>query len=233
MNKIEKSWVDNAAKQKGMLEYQNWFDSCKSLDDCRRKGYIDFTSRIFSNDFYKWIGDPRDKTCLEIGCGGGRLLNAASSFFSKSYGVDILSPESFGKTAQFVVSNNNFAVDIELFHRDDIAKVPDCSVDFVYSFIVFQHFDSWDEADKYLDFIKRVLKPGGVGIIYFGRTRDDNKDVITAKDKNFSDRECSLWVTDCFAEVAIEDKGFDILDVDSGTKQPWSDRESGQFFCKI
>jgi len=76
VNKIENSWIVNAAKRQDMLKYQNWFDTCNSLDECVKKGYIDFAHRIFTEDFYGIIGDPRNKRFLEIGCGGGRLLNA-------------------------------------------------------------------------------------------------------------------------------------------------------------
>lgn len=230
MSKIERSWINNAAKKQDMLEYQNWFDSCNSLDECVKKGYIDFAHRIFTQDFYKIIGDPRDKKCLEIGCGGGRLLNAACKFFKLGYGIDILEQKSFNKTAEFIIQggSKNFS----LQHRDDIKEISDNSIDFVYSFIVFQHFNSWEEAEKYLDFIKRVLKPGGAGILYFGLNKTNDQDILVTQDKDFSDRECSLYVSRRFIDEEIS-KRFLLLEMNRGTKQLWSPRESGQFLVKF
>ena len=39
----------------------------------------------------------------------------------------------------------------------DIEDIEDKSIDFIYSFIVFQHFDSFEEIDFYLKQIKRIL----------------------------------------------------------------------------
>jgi len=228
MSKIKNSWIASADRRTNdMLEYQNWFDSCSSLEECIKKGFIDFTSRIFTTDFYKIIGDPRNKKCLEIGCGGGRLLKAACNFFGVGYGVDILGTKSFDKTEDFIGSNNFLP-----WHRDLIHQISDGSIDFIYSFIVFQHFDSWNEANMYLDFIQRVIKPTGAGIIYFGLNKINDQDFVIVEDKDFSDRACSLYVSQEFAAQEMS-KRFDILDIDRGTKQPWSNRESGQFFIKF
>lgn len=145
MNKIEQSWVDNAAKRtNNMLEYQNWFDECKFLEECVKNGFIDFTTRIFTKDFYKVMGDPRNKSCLEIGFGGGRLLNASSKFFKTVYGVDILNDACIKTTSEFLKSSGT--KNFKLLHRDQANIIGDKTIDFVYSFIVFQHLSSWGRS---------------------------------------------------------------------------------------
>ena len=230
MGKIEKSWTDNDNVKKNALAYQQWFDSCDSLDHCTKNGFIDFTARIFTTDFYDIIGDPRGKTCMEIGSGGGRLLNAACKFFKFGYGVDILTPESFGMTKSFMSlsGTDNF----KLLHKDSAGSILDNSVDFVYSFIVFQHFDSWAEVTKYLDLISRVLKPGGAGVVYFGLNKENDQDILVTKDKDFNDRACSLYVSKGIVEKEIS-KRFLFSEISRGTKQPWNKKESGQFYVKF
>ena len=43
------------------------------------------------------------------------------------------------------------------------------TIDFVYSFIVFMHFGERSVFEHYMSEIGRVLRPGGVAQIYFGR----------------------------------------------------------------
>jgi len=161
---IETNWSEAPKRTKNMLEYQNWFDSCESIEKSISSGFIDFSHKIFTEDLYKIVGDPREKTCLEIGFGGGRLLNASSRFFKECIGVDILNPESISKTKKYLESNN--VNNVKLFHREDCSSIEDESIDFAYSFIVFQHFSSFEEVKKYFSLFNRVLKKGGCAKIF-------------------------------------------------------------------
>lgn len=230
MVNIEQSWIDNASKRTNdMLAYQNWFDECRSLDECVKNGFIDFTTRIFTKDFYKIVGDPRNKSCLEIGFGGGRILNAANHFFQTAYGLDILDERSIQTTTKFMKDNG--AKNFKLLHRDKKDTIPDKSINFVYSFIVFQHFNSWDEAEKYLKFINRTLVSGGAGIIYFG-LNTFGSDVHITNESKFQARECSLFATEDFVKDKMKDM-FDILETGRTTRKEWLEVKSGQFYVKF
>lgn len=229
MSFISNSWVTNAKKRKDALEYQKWFDNCKSLDDCVKNGFIDFTAKIFTPDLYRHIGNPKIKKCLEIGFGGGRILNAACKFFDFAYGVDIIDDECAKMSGEFIKRNGS--TNFKLLNKKDISEIEEKSIDFLYSFIVFQHFDSFDEVDFYFNFIQRVLKNNGVVVIYFGRS--DGKDIIVTKNNEFKDRECSLFLSKRFTTKYIEDNGFDIIESGEATKTPWSDQRSGQFYVKF
>lgn len=228
MTSIEESWIKNADQRQDMLEYQQWFDACTDLKDCISNGFIDFYHRIFTKDFYDIIGNPKDKICLEIGFGGGRIVNAASKLFHEAQGVDILNDRCIDKTYKFLkqVDSNN----VLLLNRNNIDKFKNDSVDFLYSYIVFQHFQTWHDAEFYLSFAKRVLKPSGAGIIYFGRSGGEDVKIIP-KDK-FVNRGCSLYVSEKFAEEHMS-KMFDVLEVGETTKSPWDNRRSGQFYVKF
>lgn len=228
MSEIEDMWIDNPyVKLNDTDEYVNWFDSSENYRDNCAKGYIDFYNRILTLDMYKYLGDPKNKNCLEIGFGGGRLLNASSRIFDKSYGIDILNQECIAKTYDLLMSNgcNN----VHLYNRKDVDQIEDESIDFVYSFIVFQHFSDWEMVEFYLDVIDRVLTDTGVGIIYFGRNDFNNDDVYI---KEPEDRGCSLYVKSSFVEHRIGE-WFDVIEVGEVTKQPWNDARSGQFYVKF
>jgi ubiquinone/menaquinone biosynthesis C-methylase UbiE len=232
MNEIEKCWIDHAkASEIDDVTFQNWFNLCASIDDCVCNGYMDFFHRIFTPDMYECAGNPRNKTCLEVGCGGGRLLNAACTLFANGYGIDILDESSFKKTDSFLHKNgrNNFT----LLHKDHLSSIQDESIDFVYSFIVFQHFSSEDEIKAYFKFFDRVLKRDGCGKVFFGRCDTPNKDVDLRKDSfNRQIFDYTLLVSKKYA-LDIVNENFTVLDTGTGTKRLWNKDVSNQFYVKF
>jgi len=161
---IEESWIVNAKnKESDDLEFQGWFNGAESLEEIVSNGFIDFSHKIFTQDLYQYLGNPREKTSLEIGFGGGRLMNAAGRYFQKVIGIDI--HDSFDKTSKFLEDSG--CKNYELIHRDESSSIADETVDFIYSFIVFQHFKDWKEAENYFTLFKRVMKPGAIARIYF------------------------------------------------------------------
>jgi SAM-dependent methyltransferase len=95
---------------------------------------------------------------LEIGCGVGRLLRPLSERIEKAYGVDI-SSEMIERARRALADRPN----IELFAtRGRLDFIPDASLDFVYSFIVFQHIPTKKAVSRYIREAGRVLSEGGV-----------------------------------------------------------------------
>lgn len=97
-------------------------------------------------------------TCLEIGCGLGRLMKPISARCRKIIGVDI-SPKMVAYSKSYLCDNPN--VEIHLNDGTDLAMVDTSSVDLVYSVLVFQHLTTEEVVDSYLSEISRVLKRGG------------------------------------------------------------------------
>jgi SAM-dependent methyltransferase len=113
-----------------------------------------------------YLGAPEEKTALEIGYGGGRLLLAASHFFGKAVGIDV---HDCVDTVTHELRARG-AGDFELLVTDGKGiPVEDESVDVVYSFIVLQHVQYVEVLRGYFRETFRVLKPGGVAILYCGR----------------------------------------------------------------
>jgi len=230
MDHIENTWVENASSKDNLLEYQNWFDTCSSLSEATSNGFIDFTHRIFTPDFYEYVGDPKQKTSLEIGFGGGRLINAANKFFDKSFGIDILDEKSIKMTQEFINLHGQNNVNLLNYNDRDIIK--DKSIDFVYSFIVFQHFSSYSIIENYLTLIKRVLSNNGCGILYFGRNDFTQYDIYQVSEETFQDRECSLYVKEKFMVNEML-KQFDVIESNIPTKKLWNKNRSMQFYIKF
>ena len=171
------------AEQKDYVDFLKWFNGSNNINTVINSGYYDFFSKILTPIIYeKTKNNSKQLTCLEIGCGGGRILNAACKYFKKAQGVDI--HDSFDALHKFLSSeNDNFELG-----KISNNKIPadDKSVDFVYSFIVFQHILKIKVFEDYISEIKRILKPEGITIIYFGRPRFFSKKIFKNRFLNFT-----------------------------------------------
>jgi SAM-dependent methyltransferase len=101
--------------------------------------------------------DPAGKTALEIGCGIGRMTRWLAGAFQQVVGMDI-SPEMIERARSYNVANARF----ELGSGRDLRGIDPCSVDFVFSYIVFQHIPDRNVILEYFKEIGRVLRPGGL-----------------------------------------------------------------------
>jgi len=192
--------------------FMSWFNKSSSVEDSLRKGSQDFHNLLFDKKSKDYLGDVSEKKCLEIGFGGGRLLSEACNNFGHCTGIDI--HDSFDRTKKILSDKLNF----RLMHSDDIDLIETCSIDFVYSFIVFQHFTSWSVAERYLEMIDRVLVDNGLAIVYFGRL--DNGSIYVSPESNSNDWWMSMNVSKLYLEKELS-KRFKVLEIDQrpGSKQ--------------
>ncbi len=199
---IRASWEETPKDYRDMVEFLDWFDRTDAIESTVERGRVDWQHRFAPSQAYSALSKG---TVLEIGFGGGRLLMHAARDFERAIGIDIHS--NFAMTERFLerqgVSN------YQLYHRNDFAKIPENSVDFVYSFIVFQHFDGMAEVDYYLTHIKRVLRQNGIAQIYYGKNQEEGVALTNATD--FRLRDCSLFISPITMRQLISDR-FDLLE---------------------
>jgi cyclopropane fatty-acyl-phospholipid synthase-like methyltransferase len=151
-----------------------WFNNQKSFDEAYFSGAWDFSWHIaqpLARHLRRSVTAGPGLSALEIGCGGGRLLAHAARFFPRVIGVDI--HDQLG-----VVSDRLRAIGV---HNADVRQgdgrtlpCADAEVDVVYSFIVFQHLEKIEILKAYLREAFRVLRPGGLAMIYAGRLRTNS-----------------------------------------------------------
>lgn len=101
-------------------------------------------------------------TCVEIGCGAGRMTQALAADFERVVALDA-SNEMIG-LAQEVVPGN-----VE-FRQVDSVEIPleSASTDAVFTCHVLQHLDGIELVERYLAEAVRVLRPGGVMMVHLG-----------------------------------------------------------------
>ena len=103
-------------------------------------------------------------TALDFGCGLGRLTRALAPHFERTYGLDIAS--TMVKQAQKFDTRFGRSGAVFLLHdRDDLARYPSGSVDFLACLLVLQHLPSRDAIAGYLHEFVRVLSPGGIAVV--------------------------------------------------------------------
>ncbi|MEW6324603.1 MAG: class I SAM-dependent methyltransferase [Nitrospirota bacterium] len=191
---IKRSWIDTPGEFADLTKFLSWFDTTRSIEETQRRAASDWTRKITAFPQYR---DMPKQRCLEIGFGGGRLLVEASKDFTEAIGVDI--HQAFNQTRRYLQLCNR--TNITLLHRNDLPTVPDNSIDFVFSFIVFQHFDDFSEVDFYLQQIRRLLCPDGYAQIFYAKNAEAG--IKTVDPREFTKRKCSLFVEPALFREAI------------------------------
>ena len=148
---------------------------------------------------------------LEIGCGIGRILKPLSERIERAFGVDI-SAEMVARARQGLAGRANVEVFVT---RGRLGNFERASLDFVYSFIVFQHIPTKKAVTRYLREAARVLK--GKGVFRFqvdGRPRP--------KDAPAADTWVGVWYEPGELERELARFGFSIADLwGEGTHYLW------------
>lgn len=115
--------------------------------------------RTLRDDYHRLARPTSESKALEIGCGPGRLLLPLSADFLHVSGIDVSSE-------MIEMANRNLAdtpnAEARAATGSDLSDFADASMDFVYSYAVFQHIPSRDVVLNYLREAVRVLRPGGV-----------------------------------------------------------------------
>jgi len=99
-----------------------------------------------------------EKTILEVGCGIGRLTMFLGKSFRDVIAVDISEKMIFTAKSRLSAVKN-----IQCVATNGLTyPAPDKSIDFLFSFIVFQHMPDRETVKKNFVEASRVLKDGGI-----------------------------------------------------------------------
>ena len=101
------------------------------------------------------------ESCLEIGCGAGRITMQLASYFNQVSAIDVSE-----KMIEYA-KNNILSPSVSFYLTNGIdIPVANQSVFSVFSTHVFQHFDSLSFADRYFAEISRTMKKDGTLMIH-------------------------------------------------------------------
>ncbi|MFZ3216407.1 MAG: class I SAM-dependent methyltransferase [Candidatus Acidiferrales bacterium] len=154
LDAIRRDW--DARARENARAYINWPDVPNEEDAFFASGKADY-DRYVTPFLHKMNFDPREKVALEIGCGIGRIARWMSQDFAQYIGVDV-SPEMIRKALSYQLPRAQFLA----VSGGDLVGVAAASVDFVWSFAVFQHVPDKQAIFNYFRETARVLRPGGI-----------------------------------------------------------------------
>lgn len=186
--------------------------------------------KTFETQFLPFIENYEVKrdVSLDIGYGSGNMVFAASKYFKMVLGVDVhLANE---EVASELIRNgcNNFNL-----YVGDGKLIPieeDNSIDFIHTWTVFMHFGTVEVVKSYLAECYRLLKPGGVAVLYFARmyrqkpneTKEEWEESIKLEPDLYCERvrkvnQINLTISMRWMEQATEEAGFKILERTAST----------------
>lgn len=154
LDAIRRDW-DTRARE-NPRKYVNWPDVPDEENAFFASGKADY-DRYVTPFLKKMQFDPGDKSALEIGCGIGRIARWMSRDFAQYVGVDV-SPEMVCRASSYQLPRATFQV----VSGGDLAGIANESVDFVWSFAVFQHVPDRTAIFNYFKETSRVLRRGGI-----------------------------------------------------------------------
>ena len=102
-------------------------------------------------------GDPRGGTCVEVGCGPGRMTGALADRFELVIGIDV-SPAMLEQAAANVTARN---VRYQLVSGERLDGVEDGIADTLVCYLVLQHLPDAAVVRSYLREFARLLAPAG------------------------------------------------------------------------
>lgn len=102
-------------------------------------------------------GDPHGGTCVEVGCGPGRMTGALAERFDRVVAVDV-SPAMLERARAAVTAPNVRFVAVS---GERLDGVEDESADTLLCYLVVQHLPAREVVEGYLGEFARVLAPDG------------------------------------------------------------------------
>lgn len=153
------------AREEGLSEFTAWFNKPKEPNKTFEEAELNFKNYILTPIVENLLGDTQEKVALEIGYGGGRLMNAGCTRFKKVIGIDVHNEASTVAKILNEHGHQNFELKQGIGTTIDVDSE---SIDFIYTFIVFQHLPTFKAFNDYISEIHRCLKLGGIAQVFYG-----------------------------------------------------------------
>src|SRR5881392_3229436 len=111
--------------------------------------------------FERLGAEPRGGTCVEVGCGPGRMTAALAERFDRVLALDV-SPAMLERARAAVPDER---VEFRAVSGQRLDGVEDAIADVLVCYLVLQHLPRRDVILGYLEEFARVLKPGGEAFV--------------------------------------------------------------------
>jgi len=231
--------------EKGDIDaFYHWFDGGVTKEGAFAKGE-DVFRRVLAPLVVKYLGDDlvigNAQVAFDLGYGAGTKIQAAFDLFNMVYGIDVHDQHNFVLSELDVPEECD--VSLMIGNGRDIPLTAN-EVDFVYSWVTFCHLGTIENVKQYLSEIFRVLKPGGVAVLFFTRLIRSGKnqkwvdveaDMVKEREHTTGYREggplskvrtINLVISMWKMEEMVKDAGFELLERTAS----WDDTDDGRVY---
>ncbi len=167
-------------------------------------------------------------TCLDFGCGVGRLTVPLSGSFNRTIGVDVArSMIDLARRYHAASTQCEFLVNRGL----DLRQFPDATFDFVHSCLVLQHIPP-DLSMRYIAEFFRVCKPGG--LVVFQLPSETRPESVISAEHALPDSAYDAAIAMTEAPASLEASALATIDVMVTNDSPMSwrhDIPAGRHIC--
>jgi len=164
-NSMRHDWNERARKD-AFLYIASWKDDW-SEESFFASGEADY-ERLVEPIIARLGITPAENAIAELGCGAGRMTRAFAQRFRAVTAIDI-SEEMQARAKGYLKGFTNLRW--VLTDGVALASVDTSSMDFVFSYLVLQHYPSAELIAGSIQEMMRVLRPGGAFLFQFNGSR--------------------------------------------------------------
>jgi len=167
-NSMRRDW-DERARKDAFLYIASWRDNWNE-ESFFASGEADYRGLV--EPVVTRLGfTPGERAMAELGCGAGRMTRAFARRFRSVTAIDI-SEEMQARAKSYLKDFSN--VRWLLTEAVSLAGVEDGSMDFVFSYLVLQHYPSAELVAGSIQEMMRILRPGGAFLFQFNGSPQAN-----------------------------------------------------------
>ncbi|PJE59440.1 MAG: hypothetical protein COU84_00845 [Candidatus Portnoybacteria bacterium CG10_big_fil_rev_8_21_14_0_10_43_39] len=134
-------------------------EDSRDKEKYRQSGKRDFERYISSDrELGNFFKNSREKICLELGCGNGRMTEFLAGVFKLVWAIDI-SSEMIKLAKKRLSRFNNIEY---LINSGEEIDLDDNSIDFIFSYAVLQHLPNKKMVKNILKEFYRIIKKNGL-----------------------------------------------------------------------
>ena len=165
INSMRRDWNERARKD-AFLYIASWKDDW-SEESFFASGEADY-ERLVEPTIARLGITPAESAMGELGCGAGRMTRAFARRFRAVTAIDI-SEEMQARAKRYLKDSDN----VRWAPTDGVSLtgIETGSMDFVFSYLVLQHYPSAELIAGSIQEMMRILRPGGAFLFQFNGSR--------------------------------------------------------------
>jgi len=158
---MRRDWDERARRNvfRYIASWRNDWDEA-SFFESGEQDYL----RLVDPILQKFHFEPASRSMVELGCGAGRMTRSFAERFHSVSAVDI-SAEMQSRGREYLQSFSN--IRWVLSNGETLSGIENASVDFVFSYLVFQHMPAKEVVYSSIREMMRILRPGGAFLFQF------------------------------------------------------------------